>query len=216
MIKITRSHRCSGAGSVLLLLSLISILLSLGACQSITSTGKTRVEGAAGWALLPLDNLSTTPLAGEMASTLLETRLRARGVRQMDKYPQPETNSLAELLDDGAQARQAAAWARTSGYRYAVTGTVNEWHYKTGPDKEPAVGLSLKIIDLLNDQVVWQGSGARTGWGYSNLSRVGDKVVKELVSELRVHQSRQAPSLAAAIPASTPVVFDGLDQLLKR
>ena len=161
--------------------------LSLTACSTLTSTGPVSLERGGSWVILPVRNLSVTPQAGEMVQTLMETELRSRGVGDLVMY-QPESNStLVALLDDSDEIDDATNWGRESGARYGLTGTVHEWHYKSGPDKEPAAGLSLKLIDFDTNRVVWQASGSRTGWGYANLSSVGAKLIDGLLEEFRLH-----------------------------
>jgi len=161
--------------------------LLLSACSTLTSTGPVVLDRDHSWVILPVRNLSVTPQAGETVQTMMETELRSRGIGDLVMY-QPETSStLVALLNDSGEIDDAINWGRESGARYGLTGTVHEWHYKNGPDKEPAAGLSLKLIDFTTNQVVWQASGSRTGWGYASLSSVGAKVVDELLEEFRLH-----------------------------
>lgn len=179
----------------------------LSGCKSITSTPGVVADSGQRWALLPIENLSVTPLAGERASNLIETQLRRRGVALLANYSDAATNvqqDLSTLLNSKAEIAKAQHWARSNGYRYAVTGSVNEWHYKTGTDKEPAVGLNLKVIDLPTGRVIWQATGSRTGWGYSNLARIGEKVTDDLVSEMSIKRQSvvNPPTLGAALPGT--------------
>lgn len=179
----------------------------LAGCKSITSTPTVVADSGQRWALLPIENLSLTPLAGARASNMVETQLRRRGVALLANYADSAASAeqnLATLLNSRAEMERAQQWARSNGYRYAVTGSVNEWHYKTGTDKEPAVGLNLKVIDLPTGLVIWQGTGSRTGWGYSNLARIGEKVANDLVSKISIKRQSvvNTPSLAAALPGT--------------
>lgn len=179
----------------------------IAGCKSITTTPTVVADSGQRWALLPIENLSVTPLAGARASNMVETQLRRRGVVLLANYADSAASAqqdLATLLNSRAEMERAQQWARSNGYRYAVTGSVNEWHYKTGTDKEPAVGLNLKVIDLPTGLVIWQGTGSRTGWGYSNLARIGEKVANDLVSEISIKRQSvvNTPSLAAALPGT--------------
>ncbi len=165
----------------------LSVLLVLSACSTLTSTRAVSVSANQSWVLLPINNLSTTPRAGEKTNAMVETYLRSRGVASLQTYMIPEGLSLVSLLDTDKEIADAIEWGRANGIRYGVTGTIHEWHYKSGPDKEPAVGLSLKLIDLSNEQVIWQGTTAKTGWGYTNLSGVADKAVNKLLKQVRIN-----------------------------
>lgn len=162
------------------------MVLSLSSCSTLTSTPQVSASSQASWALLPINNLSQTAQADTQAQTFVETHLRARGVQRIDVYSPLKPVSLRGLLDAGTELNTATQWAQSKGYRYAVTGTVHEWQYKGGADKEPAVGVSLKLIDLSSNQVLWQANAARTGWGYANLPAVANKVVADLLQQIQL------------------------------
>lgn len=193
------SVRCLSRSATLLCMS-----LWLSACGSITSTRTVTVDSGQTWAVLPIENLSTTPMAGHTVATLLETQLRRRGVNRLEIYPEDKPETLAALLDGRARSLKAGNWALSGGFRYAVTGTVSEWHYKSGTDKEPAVGVNLKLIDVPTGDVLWQANAARTGWGYANLSRVGGRLVADMVDELRIRQQSINNTVATANTPSFP------------
>jgi len=169
-----------------LLLTALFMAIVLPACSTLTSTDRVSVSAQQSWALLPFNNLSTTPRAGEKTSALVETHLRTRGVESLSAYREPAGLSLVSLLDAERAHVDAVAWAKQQGIRYGISGTIHEWHYKSGPDKEPAVGLSLKLTDLLTDKVLWQGTTAKTGWGYANLSGVADGAVEKLLKRVDI------------------------------
>ena len=185
-------------------LVLSSALLS--ACQTITSSNRVIVSSAENWALLPIANLSRTPLAGNRASALVETHLRARGVNNLEVYKAPANQSVIALLDEAGQLSDAKQWAIQNGFRYGITGDVQEWSYKNGLDNEPSIGMSLKFVDLQSDQVLWTASATRTGWGYSNLSSTANKTIEELLARVKFDaNSRGRPVLAAANDGSGPI-----------
>lgn len=172
-------------------ITLLVVLLSmLSACSTLTSTERVSVSASQSWVLLPISNLSTTPRAGQAASSMAETHLRTHGVTKVKAYENPPALNLVSLLDDENQLNDARQWAKNNGFRFGLTGTIHEWHYKSGPDKEPAVGMSLKVIDLVTDEVVWQGTTAKTGWGYANVSAVANKVVNQLMSQISINRSK--------------------------
>jgi hypothetical protein len=60
---------------------------------------------------------------------------------------------------------------------------VDEWHYKVGIDGEPAVGMTLQIIDLAEgDRVVWSAASGKSGWSREALSAVAQKLIKDMLS----------------------------------
>lgn len=174
---------------VLMLSPVLAAGLVLSACTTLTTTAAVTAEADAGWALLPISNLSQNPQADLQARQLLETRLRARGVQRLESYVPMQNVSLRQLLNPDSQQQMALQWAREQGHDYAMTGTVNEWSYRTGADREPVVGLNLKLIDLASGTVLWQASAARTGWGFSNLPALADSLIAELLDSVRIAKS---------------------------
>ena len=193
----------------IIILSSVLVLTSiaLSACQTITSSDRVIVSADEPWAILPIANLSTTPLAGGRASALVEAHLRSRGVRNLQVYQAPEDQSVLALLDDAGQLDDAKNWAREQGFRYGITGDVQEWSYKNGLDNEPSVGMSLKFIDLHSGEVMWIANATRTGWGYSNLSSTANKTIDELFTKVAFKEnSRGRPTLAAAKGTALPTL----------
>ena len=160
-------------------------LLLLAGCATTDHTNSPTLEKNVKWVLLPMENHTETPQASLRMEAITETILRSKGAVPLEKYPSTLTqDSLFEPAD--AKAVEAAInWAQQSGARYAVTGSVTEWRYKTGVDGEPAVGVTLKIIDLKTSQVVWDAAGARTGWGREAVSAIAQKLLDNLTSSLR-------------------------------
>ena len=88
--------------------------------------------------------------------------LRTGGVASLKRYPaalNPET--LFEPAEREAVGK-ALEWARAEKARYALTGAVQEWRYKVGVDGEPAVGISLQLLDVNSGEVVWSATGSDT------------------------------------------------------
>lgn len=170
---------------------LICVLAVLGltGCSTLTSTPVITADASQGWALLPMMNLSENPQADIQARNLVETRLRTRGVQQVDAYTPVQAVSLRQLLDPDSQLRDAQRWARQSGYRYGLSGSINEWSYRAGADKEPVVGINLKLMDVMTGEVLWQASAARTGWGFSSLPALADSVIAELLESVQLNNT---------------------------
>lgn len=164
---------------------MFAALLGTSGCSTLSGTPPVTVESGQRWALLPLSNLSPTPRADGQAQALIETRLRARGVSELGLYQPEQPVSLRALLEDSGELGEAVSWARGAGYRYGLTGTIQEWNYQSGPDREPVVGINLKLLDLTNGQVLWQASAARTGWGFASLPELADSVIDRLLEGVR-------------------------------
>lgn len=168
------------------LLILCMGLLFIGGCATATRTGSPQLDKNVKWALLPMENHTETPQAGLRMEAITETILRIRGAQPLEKYPSTLTQGGLFEPADAKTVEAALNWARQAGARYAVTGAVNEWRYKTGVDGEPAVGVTLKVVDIQTRQVIWDAAGARTGWGREAVSAVAQKLVEDLVDGLKL------------------------------
>ena len=134
--------------------------------------------------ILPFLNRSETPLAGERAESIALSVLRQQGMTGLQFYTaEPQANGLP-ILDDAKRLHMATEQAIERGMRYAISGSVEEWRYKSGIDGEPAVGLSLRLLDLSSGEVLWSGSAARSGWSRESLSGTAQKVLEELASRI--------------------------------
>ncbi len=168
-------------------LSAAAVIGSFGGCAVIDTSDKPVLEKKVQWAMLPIINRTETPQAGLRAEAITESLLLVRRV-PLKKF----TASLNRegIFDESEEKlmKEAIGWAKQSGARYAVTGTVDEWRYKVGIDGEPAVGVTLKIIDLSNDAVVWSGAGARAGWSRESLSGTAQKLIDEMLEKVHFEQ----------------------------
>ncbi len=153
------------------------------ACAVMDHSQAPRVDRGAKWVMLPFGNHTETPQAGLRAEAITETVLRSLGVGDLRQYPAaPSPETLVEPTDPRAM-EAALTWAKGQQARYAVTGSVDEWRYKVGVDGEPAVGVSLRLIDLQANQVVWSAGGGRTGWSREAVSAVAQKLIKALLTQ---------------------------------
>ncbi len=166
----------------------LMIVTSLTSCAVLDiESNSTPLDRSAKWALLPIVNHTDVPQAGLRAEAVTEVLLRSRGLSNLRRYP-PSINQ--DSLFEPAERKtviDAMSWAREQGVLYAVTGAVDEWRYKVGIDGEPAVGLTLQIIDMSDgDRVVWSAAGSKSGWSREALSAVAQKLIKEMTSSVPI------------------------------
>lgn len=141
-------------------------------------------EARARWVLLPIRNQTETPRAGERTEAILDTLLRAKGITNLAVDRPSNDGALVPELDDRQRVERAIAWAKSQGFKYGVTGTIEEWRYRNGLEGEPAVGLSLQVIDLGSQRVLWSASGAKSGWGRDTLAGTTQELLKILLGDL--------------------------------
>jgi len=174
--------RFSGKRCLILVLILMAGLWS--GCAIKDAHKVSDLDSSAKWVLLPILNFADAPQSGERVEAILNTLLRAHGVRSLSKYPDLTNPEDALSMDERQRYDMALDWARQQGFRYGVTGTVEEWRYKSGLDGEPAVGISIRAVDVATGEVLWSASGARSGWGRESVSATGQKLLRQLVGEL--------------------------------
>jgi len=163
---------------------LVILMITAGGCQSTQSERQeANISAESQVVLLPFLNRSETPLAGERAEAIALSVLRSRGLNGLQSYELPVEDSGLPILDDGKRLADARQDALDKGASHALTGSVEEWRYKSGLDGEPAVGLSLRLVDLESNKVLWSGSAARSGWSRSSLAGTAQKVLQELADD---------------------------------
>jgi polysaccharide biosynthesis protein PelC len=162
------------------------LVVGLGACTVHHMQPSSPLPKEARWVALPVVNLAEAPLAGEKVEALLDTALRLHGLQNLERQGLPTAKADDLLLNDRRRYEQALAAARQGAVGFGVTGSVQEWRYKTGLDGEPAVGLTLQVVALPSGRVLWTASGAKTGWGYANVSGTAQQLIAELLEGLRL------------------------------
>ncbi|MGI9287318.1 MAG: penicillin-binding protein activator LpoB [Pseudomonadales bacterium] len=165
---------------------LIIACMLLTSCAVNQTERKIEFDKEESWVLLPIINFSQTPQAGERAERIAETLLRSEGLKTLSHYPSLEDPNGLPILDEQKRFNSALAWAQDNDMRYGVTGSIEEWRYKSGLDGEPAVGVSLQIIDVGSGDVLWSGSGSRAGWSRESLSGTAHKVLEKLVAKIKL------------------------------
>ena len=163
-------------------LSLWFMLALLAGCSVIQSQDGEPIPADSQFAVVPLNNLSQTPQAGDQAASILSAILRANGADQVSLYLPDGQNPL--VYESRQRQREATDEAARDGADFILTGTVDEWRYKSGLDGEPAVGVTLEVRRVQDNTLIWSGTSARTGWGRESLSVAGHKVLQKLVNAM--------------------------------
>ncbi|MEN9356436.1 MAG: hypothetical protein RL695_607 [Pseudomonadota bacterium] len=167
----------------------------LAACSTTSSISNGgALDAGAKWALLPLANHTDTPQAALAAEALIEHQLRQHGLTQLMRYPATLSRDTLFEPSERRVGDEARKWAREQGVRYGVQGAVEEWRYKVGIDGEPAVGVTLQVVDLNNnDAVLWSAASARSGWSREALVAVATKLMENLVAGLPLSAGAAKP-----------------------
>ena len=161
----------------------LALLLSTCMVHSVHSTGT--LDADARWILLPMLNHSQAPQAGERAEALLQTLLRTAGVANIYDCTNLQNGHKFPELNEKRRFSKALSWAKKHHYTYGITGSVEEWRYR-GLDGQPAAGISIRVIDLKTDKVVFAASGSDSGWGRDTVSGTAQKLLRKLVVYLKL------------------------------
>ena len=157
--------------------------LGMAACSTISHAPSQELDANAKWALLPMANYTETPQAGARMTEIAGAMLQGAGIAHLLRYLPETTEDPLIGGDSTAELSKALAWAREQGAKYGVSGAVEEWRYKTGVEGEPAVGVTLHIIEIETGFTVWSGAGAKSGWARESVSGVAQKVIGELIGK---------------------------------
>ena len=119
---------------------------------------------------------------------LLSTLLRVRGIKTATAYSKPDESQLS-IESHAHQLSEAIHWAEAQGYAFGITGSVEEWLYKTGVEREPAVGVTLRVVDIHTGKTLWAVSGARSGWGREAVSGNAQKLLTKMLSKMQLEET---------------------------
>lgn len=165
-------------------------LLLLGGCASSAAVSAVTIRHETGlgerrWVLLPLMNYSEAPHADEGARAIVSTLLRARGIKTLVEPPAATApDQPMPDLDGRLRLENAIAWGKREKFAVGLTGSVNEWRYRSSSDGFPAVGVSLSLVDIESGQVLWTASGARSGSAGSTVTGTAQQLLQELLAGL--------------------------------
>jgi polysaccharide biosynthesis protein PelC len=136
-------------------------------------------------AVIPFNNNTETPLAGERAMAITAAVLESRGACCVAVY---QHRQQGKVLFPGmtvvASRKTLLNWARNIHAHYALTGSVNEWTYKVGLDGEPVVGISLQLIDVKTGRILWTAVGSLSRGCRTAVSTAAQVLINNLLNGL--------------------------------
>ncbi|MBF0451717.1 MAG: penicillin-binding protein activator LpoB [Candidatus Magnetomorum sp.] len=142
-------------------------------------------------AVLPFYNLTAYPHAGRIISDLLLTELYAMtNFRLMD---QTEVISLMNKEDDDMESILNHTMAIKIGKMLKVDtviyGSVTEFRYKRSLNEVPVVSISIRLLDIKTNRVLWAGSKSAVGrscWFCEDaLTRLAQTIAHDLVKSMK-------------------------------
>lgn len=150
-------------------------------------------------AILPLENLTITPNAGQVVAQLLSTELYARHLFRLGEEEAVRKLLGAQPLEKDRRPKGMDSLQQV-GVKLDVdavlSGSVTEFSYQHGLREEPVVGVHLVMTRTKDGQVLWQASHSLRGTGVFNretLIAVAQRAVVELVNDLLLQTSGIPP-----------------------
>ncbi len=158
------------------------LMVGLAACGTTVSEDSPELDPSRTLYVMPFSNQSNMPMAQSQVEELVASVLSSQGLT-VRVYPKSRISDVRASLEPELRQEEARAWLAQQSSGYIVQGAVHEWQYKFGIDGEPAVGLTL-VISELNQNELWRGSASRSGWGRESITRIGIKAIEDITEEI--------------------------------
>ncbi|NDU84996.1 MAG: penicillin-binding protein activator LpoB [Ferrovum sp.] len=158
--------------------------MGLAACSTLDVGQPPALSKDGSWALLPLANYTETPDAGDRVASIAASILQQQGKMDLKRYPFKDEKENFIMGNNAKQQQAAMDWASQNKIQYALTGSVQEWRYKTGVDGEPAVSVTFNLVDMTTGATVWSATGSRSGWSRSSVGAVGQTLIDQMLVPL--------------------------------
>jgi TolB-like protein len=178
----------TGLLALLLGLTLAGCGLSTGASRDFTSS-RAALPASARIAVLPLENLTSHPNAGVIASELISTELYRRNLF-VQTEPTRARNQLAAAkieADRLADTSYGQKVAELLGVDAVLVGSVSEYGYQHGLREEPTVGMTVRLVRAGDGTVLWASSQSEVGMtalARESVNEVAQRVVARMLEAL--------------------------------
>jgi polysaccharide biosynthesis protein PelC len=172
---------------ITLLALLVMILAGCMTSATNISSNQITLPKSAGYGVIPFENNTDRPQAGNRAAAITAGILQTRGPNKVFVYQQAVSkNNLIAEPNKNISTRSLAAWAKRNNIRYIISGTVNEWRYKVGLDGEPSVNVTIKLYDARNRKYLWNAVGSLTGGSRYGLGVIAQRLIANLLSYINL------------------------------
>ena len=167
-----------------LLLSIPLVLMMVGCANlDIKSAKHPELNKQSSWSVLPFANNTETPMANDRAASMAAAILQADGETVVGSLPNGARTQ--ELLGGDWKKRYAEALrsAHSTGANYALSGSVDEWNYRAGINAKPVVSMTLWIVDLHSNKIIWRGVASASGGEISQAgtSNLAQRIISRLI-----------------------------------
>ncbi len=140
-------------------------------------------------AVLPFENLTNYPGAGQIATDLVSTELYSLNLYRVAETSRTRNQLTAAKVeaDKLSDSTTAQAAGRTLGVDAVLVGSVSEYGYQHGLREEPVVGLTARLVRSADGAVLWASSQSEAGRGYfsrDSVNNVAQRVVTRMLKGL--------------------------------
>ncbi len=161
----------SGYGSILRLVLVVAALLSFTACASEKAyflDEDVEINLLQRIAVLPFANHTQTKFVENRMRDVITTEILSRGLfdvvadGDVKRFLKDEVNGKAEAVD----AKIARRMGTELGVEAFMTGSVDIYdENRNGTYTYPVVAVTLRLLDVRNNKIIWQASSSETGYG---------------------------------------------------
>jgi len=187
------SHVAGKAGLVL------SAIIVLSGCSPTVDSRLLRPEGSLSpvrcVAVLPFDNLTRYPYAGEIAAEILSVELLRSQLFNVMERAEVERIFLTRGIvpPSSVDIAFAVEAGRILGVEGVFAGTVSEYYYRktsrATQNEEPVVGMTIRLIEVSSSQTLWTGTITKVSGSFflamrEPISEIALQAVEEVVHPL--------------------------------
>ena len=160
----------------------IGILLSGCANTALHASRAPRLAHGAAIAVAPFANYTTTPGAGARAASMATSLLVTHGLAGVSAMVAHHHNRLPLGLEPNPATLLRKA--RAMGARYVVEGAVQEWRYTIGLDGQPAVAVTMDVVDVQSGRVMWTATASRSGGPRESVGVLAEDTLNAMIQRL--------------------------------
>jgi TolB-like protein len=167
----------------------IGVLTLLGCASAVQEWVKPGAGHVIRVAVLPLENQTSSLRAGQAVTDLVVSEMLATGAIAVVDPSEVVDLLRRENLDpaDAGRLPSAQRIGRLLQVSHVLQGAVTEYRYKPGLSETPAVGVTVRLVDVASGEVVWTASHARLGSSWlreDGLARVAQRVTHDMAAHL--------------------------------
>ena len=169
---------------------LLAGLVFLTGCSTTIINKNSRpivLPNSATLGVVPMENHTQTPQAGEKVAAIAAGVLQVRKARNIPIYH--NKTACEKILSCAATYPSTATifnWAEKHNLDYVILGSVNEWSYKVGLDGEPEINITLSVVNVASGKTIWTAVGSKTGGSRSGLGDIGHDLIKKMLSSILI------------------------------